>query len=65
MLRLRFLDLLVSKWLEPALRNLTLPLAVILNRFAAALFVFFFGILANPSDRMFRPRLLHPARAAT
>jgi hypothetical protein len=41
---LRFLDLLDRRWPEPALLYLIFPVAVFLNLFAAALFVFFFGI---------------------
>jgi hypothetical protein len=47
-LRLRLRVLEPNKWPEPALEYFTLPLAVILNRLAAAFFVFVFGISFRP-----------------
>lgn len=45
--RLRLRDLLLAKWRLPALPERTFPFAVILQRFAVALCVFFLGI-GNP-----------------
>jgi len=42
--RRRFFDFRVARWLVPALRCFTFPVAVILNRFAAAFFVFCLGM---------------------
>jgi len=42
--RLRLLDLPVMRWLLQGRLKSTLPPAVILNRLAAAFFVFFFGM---------------------
>ncbi len=45
-----FFDLLVKMWLVYAWLRLTLPVPVLLNRFAALLFVFILGIKIPSSD---------------
>lgn len=47
-LRLRLRLLLDNRCPEPGLANFSLPVAVTRTRFAAALFVFFFGISTPP-----------------